>query len=72
MKKEKYHFLIIKENSLFLFKSNYQIIKNKIQILYFQKKKKKNQSKKQIQAQLFLHLFIFTSLDGTFKSHPTF
>ena len=71
MKKEKYHFLIIKENSLFLFKSNYQITKNKIQILYFQKKKK-NQSKKQIQAQLFLHLFIFTSLDGTFKSHPTF
>jgi len=35
MKKEKYHFLIIKEKYLFLFKSNYQITKNKIQILYF-------------------------------------
>ena len=45
MKKEKYHFLIIKENSLFLFKSNYQITKNKIQILYFQKKKKKPKQK---------------------------
>ena len=64
MKKEKYHFLIIKENSLFLFKLNPLFPKKK--------KKKKNQSKKQIQAQLFLHLFIFTSLDGTFKSHPTF
>ena len=54
MKKEKYHFLIIKENSLFLFKSNYQITKNKIQILYFPKKIKKKPKQKTNPSPTFL------------------